>query len=175
MKISSAEQLYAPQLHVLWKKKQELTQLLKDPSASNLDRSAISRELSLVSESYEQARAGMEQIRMRESLERSAKASRQQSEAMAEASEEFLKCMEIARRIANGDLVPASDERRLIEYDYKMYMAAKNMASINQKPDPKVYDSLWKEEEEKSREVSPEEMSDSAEGSRLCAKTETAL
>lgn len=81
-------------------------------------------------------------------------AAKQQGESMAEYAEELAKCMEVARRISNGDKVPPSDEQRLLRYNYKIYMAARNMAAMKAYSAKKEYDSLWKntkdEEEEKS-------------------------
>ena len=59
--------------------------------------------------------------------------------------------MTIFRRIANGDIVPASDEQKLMEYNKEMYMAAKNIASMKENDDPKVYDSVDKDKKNKSK------------------------
>lgn len=155
MKISELKQMYSTQMSTLWTRKQELAKLLREPSASgpNRDRDELSHELSQVSEDYERLKDGMEQLQQKEMLMRSADASRQETEATAKAIQEMLKCLEIARRIANGDRVPPSDEKKLLEYDFKLYMAAKNLAVANQKSSPKEYDSLWKDEK---KEVLPQ-------------------
>ena len=54
--------------------------------------------------------------------------SQQQSEAMEESAAEELKILETARRIMKGDIVPPQDEEKLMKYNFKLYMAAKNMA-----------------------------------------------
>ncbi len=166
MKISEARQLYAAQLNTLRTKKQELTKMLKEMPASgpNVDRAEISHELKLVSENYEQIRAGMEQIQNRETLIQNMEASKQQSEAMTEAASDMLKCLEIARRIADGDRVPPADEKKLMEFNFEMYLAAKNMAMLRQKSDPKEYDSLWEDENTaKEEEPSPSEIAENTE------------
>lgn len=61
-----------------------------------------------------------------------AEVSKQQGEAMEEYSEDMIKIMEVARRIMKGAKVPASDEKKLMEYSMELYMAAKNMAVLNE-------------------------------------------
>lgn len=58
------------------------------------------------------------------------------------------KIMEIARRIMRGEKVPASDERKLAEYNPKLYQMAKQAAMLA-KPHKK-YKALFKDEEESS-------------------------
>ena len=88
-----------------------------------------------------------------------AEVAKQQGEAMQEYGEEVAKCLEIARRIANGDKVPASDEKKLMDFNMEVYMAAKNMAVMNADKKHKEYESLWEEkEEEKVDQPDPHEM-----------------
>ena len=63
--------------------------------------------------------------------------------AMEEYSEDMIKIMEVARRIMKGAKVPASDEKKLMEYSMELYMAAKNMAVLNENKKKEEYDSLW--------------------------------
>ena len=69
--------------------------------------------------------------------------------------------MEIARRISEGAKVPYSDERKLMRYNLKLYMAAKNISMMNQSD--KEYKSLWEEEEEKNKTNSNSELTDNTE------------
>ena len=57
-------------------------------------------------------------------------ASKQQSDAMADQAKEMNKIMLVARRIMHGDKVPAKDEKKLMEFDPKLYMMAKNAAAM---------------------------------------------
>ena len=82
---------------------------------------------------------------------------------MQEYGEEVAKCLEIARRIANGDKVPASDEKKLMDFNMEVYMAAKNMAVMNADKKHKEYDSLWEEKEEKGESPDPMEIADDTE------------
>jgi hypothetical protein len=92
-----------------------------------------------------------------------AEVAKQQGEAMQEYGEEVAKCLEIARRIANGDKVPASDEKKLMDFNMEVYMAAKNMAVMNADKKHKEYDSLWEEKEEKGESPDPMEIADDTE------------
>lgn len=70
------------------------------------------------------------------------------AEAQEEGFGDLAKAMEIARRILNGDIVPAQDEKFLMEFNSEMYMRVKSMAEL--KEDPEKYDSLLEEEEEEN-------------------------
>lgn len=81
-----------------------------------------------------------------------AESAKQQGEAMKEYGEEVAKCLEIARRIANGDKVPASDEKKLMDFNMEIYQTAKHMAAMNMDKKHKEYESLWEEEEDGKEE-----------------------
>ncbi len=68
------------------------------------------------------------------------------AEAQGEGFADLAKALEIARRILNGDIVPAQDEQFLMEFNSEIYMRVKSMAK--EKDDPKEYDTLMEEEEE---------------------------
>ena len=91
-----------------------------------------------------------------------AEVSRQQSDVMQEKSDDMAKIMEVARRIGKGAKVPASDEKKLMEFNMDIYKMAKNMAAINMNRKHEEWDSLWGEEEEKEYE-DPREVSENAE------------
>jgi len=76
---------------------------------------------------------------------------RKANEKREEEGDELAKIMTIFRRIANGDIVPASDEQKLMEYNKEMYMAAKNIASMKENDDPEEYDSVDKDKKNKSK------------------------
>lgn len=73
-------------------------------------------------------------------------ASEQNAEAMEESAAEELKILETARRIMKGDIVPPQDEEKLMKYNFKLYMAAKNMAVMAKEHEED--ESLWEDEEE---------------------------
>lgn len=151
MKISEAKNIYASQLDALRGRKQELSKMIEEKSgagAPRRDRIELSQELSEVEKQYNQISKTMEQLSQRETIIHNAEVSKQQGEAMEEAMNQMIKCMEIARRISEGAKVPAADEKMLMEYSHELYMASKNMAVLNANKKHKEYDSLVEEEEE---------------------------
>jgi len=159
VRIGDAKQLYANQLNTLWERKKTLTQLLQEqPEGTNYDRVELSQELTQVEEQYEQAQSVMEKILTRETALHDAEVTKQQSKAAIEGAKEIQKCLEIARRISSGATVPSFDEKKLMEFNYELYMAAKNMAFLRGRQD-KEYDSLWKDKDRAAKaERSPSEV-----------------
>lgn len=78
-------------------------------------------------------------------------AQRNSAKAAGKAAEELGKLMEIARRIAKGDKVPAKDEQKLMEYSNDLYQAAKMSAMLNRNKKPKKHKSLFEEEEDRDK------------------------
>lgn len=72
---------------------------------------------------------------------------KQQGDVMAKEAEDLGKVITVFRRLAAGDIVPASDEKKLMEYDWKMYQMAKNMQVMAQNEERKKHKSLWEDEE----------------------------
>lgn len=170
MKIQDAKQMYSAQLNALQSKRLSLSKLLKEQEKSGLagatfDRVEISKELSQVDAQYESLSKVMEGIMTTESAVHNAEVSKQQGDAMAEAAKEMVKMMEVYRRIASGAKVPQQDERKLMEYDLKLYSLAKQ-AALMAKQNDEEYDSLWEEEEK------AEEREDSGE---IAANTEISV
>lgn len=73
----------------------------------------------------------------------------EQGEAMGESMENVGKILAIFRRISKGDIVPARDEQKLMEYDKKLYAAAKQLGVMAKNKDPKRHKSVDSEEEQK--------------------------
>ena len=121
-------------------------------------------ELTALEEEYNKMTKFMEEFHMYRNALQNGEAARQQGEAMAEYTEDVVKCMEIARRISRGAKVPPYDEKKLMEFNFEMYMTAKNAAMINSHKSRKEYKSLWEDEEEGSEEkTSPSEIVDEME------------
>lgn len=89
------------------------------------------------------------------------KSSEQNAEAMKEQGEEMSKLIQTARRIMKGDIVPASDERKLMEFNKDLYMAAKAAAVMAKKHEE--VESLWEDEEDKGEVEDPMEWADGQE------------
>lgn len=73
----------------------------------------------------------------------------QQTDAYAEAAKDMQKIMIVARRIMKGDKVPAKDEKKLMEFDYKLYSLAKSAGAMAKVRKRKEHKSLWEDEEKK--------------------------
>ncbi|MDE6663696.1 MAG: hypothetical protein K2K46_10195 [Lachnospiraceae bacterium] len=74
---------------------------------------------------------------------------KQQSEAGQDMAEDMAKALTTARRIANGDIVPMTDERKLLEYDEELYRMAKMSAMLHQMEEHRKHKSLYEDEEER--------------------------
>ena len=84
-----------------------------------------------------------------------AKWARQTGEAYQYAMKNQAAALEIARRISKGGKVPASDERKLMEYDDKLYQMAKQaymMAKEHKKHKDSLFDQIEKPEIDGSME-----------------------
>ncbi len=92
--------------------------------------------------------------------------SKQQGEAVKEAGADMAKIMEVARRIMKGARVPASDERKLMEFDDKLYQMAKNVGAMVKLRKRKKYDSLW-DDEKKKEQADPSEIADNTEAAGI--------
>lgn len=150
MKIGEARKVYSNQIHQLQNRKQELLKQKKEneKSQNHEANKGVILELSKVEKQYDIAKDFMEKFSAYTMLLHNAEATKQQGEAAEKYTQEMTKCLEIARRISKGDIVPAYDEQKLIEYSYELYMAAKNMAIMNADKEHEKHDSLWKDDEE---------------------------
>lgn len=151
MKIGEAQNIYSNQVNRLRNRKNELQKKLNEETTQTTEeREGVILELSEVNKKYDAAKNFMEDFMNYKTAMLNAENAKKQGEAAEKASQDMGKCMEIARRIAHGDKVPASDEKRLLEFNYEMYMAAKNMAALNINKKHKEYDSLWDDEDEEN-------------------------
>lgn len=168
MKIGEARQIYSAQIKEFQQQKISLAKQKKDlehkmsilpDGKEQYANEAATLELSYnaVSEKYDEYRNFMEKIMEQHMLLFNAEATKQQGEAMEEYALDQVKLMEVARRIGRGDIVPASDEQKLMEYSMELYMSAKNLAMLNelQDKDRKKHDSLWDDDEEKPDNPDP--------------------
>lgn len=85
---------------------------------------------------------------LKEMYQRQLEAAKESAKAAGEGMNELAKIIEISRRISNGDKVPASDEKKLMEYDSGLYQAAKAAAMLHADEKHKEYSSLFEEEED---------------------------
>lgn len=174
MKIREAQQAYRAQRQALLDQRRQLMsqqKALERKASVTADGKAVyaeeaaTLELSINAnkEMFDKNQSILDQLAEQYALVWNAEASRQQSDAMQEYAEDMAKIMEVARRIAKGGRVPASDEQKVMEYSMELYMAAKNAAMLNEMKEKEEYDSLWKDDEEKGEEYDPQDKAENAE------------
>lgn len=74
---------------------------------------------------------------------------KQQQEAGQDIAEDTAKALLTARRIARGDIVPAIDEKKLLEFNQELYKMAKMSAMLHQMEEHRKDKSLYGDEEER--------------------------
>lgn len=163
MKIDEARRLYNvqiksyhQQLLALARQKQELESKMNTTvdGKTIYTKEAASLELTIdaVNAKQTEYKDYMEKLLKQWSATANMISAEQQGDAMAEYAEDMGKIMEVARRIMKGAIVPATDEKRLMEFSMEMYQAAKSMGAMAKQREKEEYDSLWKDEEEKEYE-----------------------
>lgn len=173
MKISEARQLYNTQIKAyreqqvaLSKRKQELEKKINaSPDGKTVyanEAAILELTMKAVDEKQTEYKDYMSKLLEQWSATANMVSAEQQGEAMEEYVEDLGKIMEVARRLMKGGIVPASDEKKLMEYSMEMYQAAKNMGALAKQKEKEEYDSLWDEEEEKEYE-DPIETADNTE------------
>ena len=174
MKISEAKQTYGVQLKEYFNKQKELNEQkqaldrkirITENGAVVFQNEAAILELqyNAVNDKRQEYQDYMDKLSEQWANVANMVSSEQQGDAMADAAEEQGKILEVARRIMHGDKVPAYDEHKLMEYDWKLYSMAKNAAAmLEMREKQKEHKSLWEDEEEKTYE-DPMEVADNTE------------
>lgn len=161
MKIGEAQRAYQAQRSALVQQRKKLLEqkqaLEKKTSAVENGREiyadeAAKLELSLdtVEQRFDENGRVLEYLAGESALAWNAEVARQQRDTAQDYGEDMAKIMEVARRIAKGDKVPGTDEKKLMDYSMELYLSAKDMAMMNKERKRKEHDSLWEEEEEKT-------------------------
>lgn len=174
MKISEAQAIYRQnrqalidQRKSLIKKRDDLKKKVpgSEEEKARFSEAAATLELSIneVNEKFDKNQDILDKLGEQYAAVWNAEVSRQQGDAAEKQAVELGKIMAVFRRIANGAIVPAKDEQKLMEYSMEMYMAAKNLASMKElEEERKKYDSLWEDEEEE-QEYDPQGKAENAE------------
>ncbi len=164
MKVGEARQKYNVLLKQynekqtkLLKEKSTLEKKLKiNPNDDSLKDKLDSVEInySAVKDKYEEYQKYMESLMEQWNAKFNEVSSKQGAEAMDKATQEEAKVMTTVRRMCKGDHVPAGDEARVMKYDYKIYMMAKNMQAMARMTKKKIYKhkSLWDDDNEGNKE-----------------------
>ena len=174
MKISEAQRVYranAAELRernqLLAKRRDEAKKQFTVTGKKEFEDEAATLELSMeaVQKSYEKNQDVLSALAEQWSAEFNAEVGKQQADAIERYGKDLAKVLTVFRRLAKGDVVPGKDEQKLMEFDMKMYQAAKNMQAIAQmekERELKKHKSLW-EDEEKPEEYDPEGTANDAE------------
>lgn len=171
MKISEARQTYNAQIrayheqyNALFQQKQDLEKKINTtPDGKAIyagEAATLELTMEAVDEKQKEYKDYMAKLLEQEAAIANMVSAEQQGDAMSEYYEDLGKIMEVARRIMNGGIVPASDERKLMEYSQELYQAAKNIGALAKKREE--YDTLWEEEEPKEYE-DPMEVAENSE------------
>lgn len=174
MKIAEAKQLYNSQIKAyheqqiaLIKQKQELEKKMNavEDGKSIYGNEAAVLELTLeaVNEKQNEYKDYMSKLLEQWSATANMVSAEQQGEAMEDYVQDLGKIMEVARRLMKGAIVPASDEKKLMEYSMEMYQAAKNIGAMMKQKEREEYDSLWDVKEEETVYEDPMEVADNTE------------
>ena len=96
-------------------------------------------------------------------------AQKTQEEGMKKMMKEQAKALAVFRSMADGDVVPSSDERKLMEYDDKLYQAAKMAQAMAQrmKKEAEKRESEWDEKEEAEDKKRMEELCEASNEAAL--------
>lgn len=173
MKIGEAQQLYRMQIKEYRTQKASLAKQLKDlrsrmetfpDKREEYGSEAATLELTLnaLDEKQQEYYDYLDELANQYCAYWNATVAEQQGDAAEEYAVEMSKIMEVARRIMKGAIVPASDERKLMEYSNELYQAAKNIGAMMQQQKKEKYKSLWGDEEEKEYD-DPREVAENAE------------
>lgn len=174
MKISEARQLYNTQIKTyreqqvaLSKQKQELEEKMNaTPDGKTVyanEAATLELTIEAVDEKQSEYENYMEKLMEQWAATANMVSTEQQGDAMEEYYEDLGKIMEVARRLMKGGIVPATDEKKLMEYSMELYQAAKNMGMLSKQREKEEYDSLWDEDEEEKEYEDPIETADNTE------------
>lgn len=173
MKIDEARKLYSSQIKsyhdqqkVLFQQKKELEHKINvTPNGKTVyanEAAVLELTMKAVDEKQTEYKDYMEKLMEQWSATANMVSSEQQGDAMEEYAEDLGKIMEVARRIMKGDIVPGSDEKKLMEHSMELYQAAKNIGAMVRQKERQEHDSLW-EDEEKTEYEDPMEVANNTE------------
>ncbi|MBP3351067.1 MAG: hypothetical protein J6L65_01535 [Lachnospiraceae bacterium] len=187
MIIKEARQTYGEQIRsyheqqiALQKQKKELERKMNTtPDGKNVyanEAAVLELTIQAVDEKQNEYRDYMEKLTEQWAAVANMEVAKQQGEAMEEYAIDMGKIMEVARRLMKGAIVPATDEKKLMEYSMELYQAAKNIGALVRQKEKEEYESLWDEKEEPEEVADPMEVADNtaafAEGPEIVEVSE---
>lgn len=173
MKIGEAQQIYRTQVKEYQTQKSALSKQLKDIRSRmevfpeqkeqyGSEAATLELTLSALDEKQTEYQDYLDKLADKYCAYWNAAVAEQQADAAEEYGIEMGKILEVARRIMKGAIVPAADEKKLMEFSFEMYQTAKNIGAIAQREKKEKYDSLWEDEEEKEYD-DPREVAENGE------------
>lgn len=173
MKIGEAQQIYREQVREYREQKlivsRKLEEARKRMEASPKDQEKYASEaatleltLDALDEKQAEYQEYLDKLADQYCAHWNATVAEQQGDAAKEYAADMGKLMEVARRIMKGAIVPAADEKKLMEFDNDLYQTAKSIGAMARRQKREKYDSLWKEKEEKEYD-DPQEVAENAE------------
>lgn len=171
MKIGEAQQIYREQVNAYQEQKIAISKKLQDARSRGQfssdeqdgeEAAVLELTLNALDKKQTEYQDYLSELTTQYAAYWNAAVSEQQSDAEKEYAAEMGKIMEVARRIMKGGIVPATDEKKLMEYSNDLYQMAKNIGALVQRQKREKYKSLWEEEEEKEYD-DPQEVAENAE------------
>ncbi|MDE7312485.1 MAG: hypothetical protein K2N87_12830 [Eubacterium sp.] len=177
MKIGEAQQKYRAQVKSYREQRSALSKQLEDVRSriqhmpgnqeykEKFESEAATLQLTLdaLDEKQSEYEKYLEQLSEKYCAYWNATVAEQQKDASKEYAADVAKVMEVARRLMKGAIVPASDEKKLMEFSMDMYQVAKNVGAMARLEKREKYDSLWKDDEEKKEYDDPREVAENAD------------
>ncbi len=175
MKIGEAQQIYREQIKEYRAQKAELSKQLKNVR-SRMERAPDKKEqyaseaatleltIDALDEKEDEYQEYLDKLADQYCAYWNAAVADQQADAAQEYGEEMGKLLQVAHRIMRGAVVPAADERKLMEFSDELYQTAKSIGAMAQRRKKEKYDSLWGDEEKKEYD-DPQEVAENAEAS----------
>lgn len=173
MKVGEAQHIYRRQVSEYREQRAAVSKRLKD-IRSKMEKSSENKEqfeseaaaLELTLDSLDEKQSEyekyLEQLSEKYCAYWNNAVAEQQADAMEEYAADMGKIMEVARRIMKGAIVPASDEKKLMEFSNEIYQTAKNIGAMIRRQKREKYDTLWGDKEEKEYQ-DPQEAAENAQ------------
>ncbi len=163
---SENRRMLTEQLRSLTKQKEKAETALRVTRDEKYSEEIASLELSIndTQKAFEENQEVLDSINEQWANVANMESAKQQADAAEEDGKNKVKIMTVFRRMCHGDIVPLKDEKKLMEFNKKMYAMAKNMQTMAQQLDKerKKHKSLW-EDEEKKEYADPAEVADNTE------------
>lgn len=177
MIIKEARQLYGNQIRTyheqqmqLAKQKKELERKMNTtPDGKSIyanEAAVLELHMEAVAEKKNEYQAYMEKLAEQWTAVANMEVAKQQGDAMEEYAIDMGKIMEVARRLMKGAIVPAADEKKLMEYSMELYQAAKNIGALAKQKEKEEYNSLWDDEKETNETI--EDPMEAADNTEVC-------